>query len=241
MIKICNGSYDYKESFGVKDINIEINKGDFICLMGPNGSGKSTLLKIIVGIYVLNTGKYFFNDKLIDHNYLRDSKKASQLYKDIGFVFQNSTIQLFNMSVYDEVAFGLKNIDLSNDEVETRVFDCLTLLNIQKLKDKVPYHLSGGEQKLVAIASVLAMNPQVILLDEPFSGLSPRYQKLIFDVICELKSFGKTIILTSHNFREINNIFDRIFIFSEEHTIVKELKYQNIKDNPEILNYLDNL
>lgn len=233
MIIIKDASFYYKDKIGIKNINIKIDKGQFVCFMGPNGSGKSTLSKLIAGIYVFSEGEYYFNNNLIDKKFLNNKSKVGELYKHIGFIFQNSEIQLFNTSVYDEIAFGLRNLNLSSAEIDTRVNDCLSLLKIKNLKYRVPYHLSGGEQKLVAIASILAMNPDILILDEPFNGLSPKYSSLIKSIISDLNDFGKTIILSTHNFYQIKDLADKIYLFSDENTIFKEI-------NPDATNLENN-
>ena len=105
MIKIENGSYHYTNSIGIHDINLDISKGETVCIMGPNGSGKSTLLKLIFGLYPFEDGEYFFEGDKIDADFLNDNQKVGNFYRHFGFVFQNPNIQLFNMTVYDEVAF----------------------------------------------------------------------------------------------------------------------------------------
>lgn len=241
MIKMVNASYTYGVQTGFHDVNLEINKGEAVCIMGPNGSGKSTLLKAIVGLFSLESGKYTFEGENIDKNFLKDSKKIGPFYQKFGFVFQNSDVQLFNTSVAEEVAFGPKHLGLSKDEVEQRVNDCLKLLKIERLRDRVPYHLSGGEQKLVAIASVLSMNPDIIILDEPFNGLSPKYRTLIMQIINQLHDAGKTIIISSHHFNQIRSLVDRMYIFSEDHTIVRNISTDKLEDMPQFNDYLDNL
>ena len=223
MIVFKDASFYYKNQIGIKNINMKIEKGEFICFLGPNGSGKSTLLKLIAGIYSFSEGEYYFNNNLINQKFLNNKNKVGELYKHMGFVFQNSEIQLFNTNVYDEIAFGLKNLNLSDTEINTRVNDCLSLLEIEKLRDRIPYHLSGGEQKLVAIASILAMNPDILILDEPFNGLSSKYSSLIKSIIYDLNNFGKTIILSTHNFYQVKNLVDKLYLFSDDNTIFKEI------------------
>ena len=169
MIHIENGQYIYENQIGMDHINLDIKKGEGVSIMGPNGAGKSTLLKIIVGLFALTEGKYTFNGEDINKAYIKDLKKVSNLYRKIGFVFQNSDVQLFNFSVYEELAFGVRQLGLPEVEVEKRVEDCLKLLQIDHLKNRVPYQISGGEKKLVAIGSVLNMNPELILIDQPFN------------------------------------------------------------------------
>lgn len=241
MIKISKGGYHYNGKIGIHDINLTINQGEAICIMGPNGAGKSTLLKIIVGLYPLESGKYCFNGVNIDQEFLKDQKKVGKFYQQFGFVFQNCEIQLFNMNVYDEIAFGLRNLGLDATTVEQRTMDCLHLLKIERLKDRVPYHLSGGEQKLVAIASVLVMNPNIIILDEPFNGLSPKYRNLITKIINQLRLAGKTIIISSHHLNQVRNLVDKLYFFSEDHTIEKEVTVDKLESVPNFNEYLDSL
>ncbi len=141
----------------------------------------------------------------------------------------------------DEVAFGPQHLGLTDQAVQQRVTDCLRLLRIERLRNRVPYHLSGGEQKLVAIASVLTMNPQVIILDEPFNGLSPKYRTLISRVIHQLHEAGKTIIISSHHFNQIRSLVNRIYVFSANHTITKEITSKELAGMPSFIGYLDNL
>ena len=119
--------------------------------------------------------------------------------------------------------------------------DCLKLLQIEHLKNRVPYQLSGGEKKLVAIGSVLTMNPEVIILDEPFNGLSPRYVELIKDVLYSLKKAGKTIIITSHHFNQVSDLVDSLYLFGEEHTIKKKIERHEWDKLPTFMEFLDNV
>lgn len=241
MIHIENGKYIYENQIGMDHINLDIEKGESVSIMGPNGAGKSTLLKIIVGLFALSEGKYTFDGEEINKAYIKDLKRVSNLYRKIGFVFQNSDVQLFNFSVYEELAFGVRQLGLSEDLVERRVEDCLKLLQIEHLKNRVPYQLSGGEKKLVAIGSVLTMNPQVIILDEPFNGLSPRYVELIKDVLYSLKKAGKTIIITSHHFNQVSDLVDSLYLFGEEHTIKKKIERHEWDKLPTFMEFLDNV
>ena len=241
MIHIENGKYIYENQIGMDHINLDIKKGEGVSIMGPNGAGKSTLLKIIVGLFALTEGKYTFNGEDINKAYIKDLKKVSSLYRKIGFVFQNSDVQLFNFSVYEELAFGVRQLGLPEVEVEKRVEDCLKLLQIGHLKNRVPYQLSGGEKKLVAIGSVLTMNPEVIILDEPFNGLSPKYVELIKNVLYSLKEAGKTIIITSHHFNQVKDLVDSLYLFDEEHTIKKKIEKHEWDNLPTFMEFLDNV
>lgn len=234
MIRIQDGNYHYTEDTGIHDIQLQIQKGETVGLMGPNGAGKSTLFKILVGLLPLSSGQYHFKDWTIDQNFLKDPHRAGQLFQQVGLIFQNSDTQLFNTSVYDELAFGPRQLGLTESEVEQRVKDTLGLLEIEHLRDRIPYHLSGGEKKLVAIASVLTMNPSLLLFDEPFNGLSPKYQKLIVALLQELKTAGKTIVISSHHFEQIAPIVERVLLFSEEHTITGSYDRADWENDPAI-------
>ena len=234
MITIQDGNYHYTEETGIHDIQLQIKKGETVGLMGPNGAGKSTLFKILVGLLPLSSGQYHFKDWTIDQNFLKDPHRAGQLFQQVGLIFQNSDTQLFNTSVYDELAFGPRQLGLTESEVEQRVKDTLGLLEIEHLRDRIPYHLSGGEKKLVAIASVLTMNPSLLLFDEPFNGLSPKYQKLIVALLQELKTAGKTIVVSSHHFEQIAPIVERVLLFSEEHTITGSYDRADWENDPAI-------
>ena len=234
MIRIQDGNYHYTEETGIHDIQLQIQKGETVGLMGPNGAGKSTLFKILVGLLPLSSGQYHFKDWTIDQDFLKDPHRAGQLFQQVGLIFQNSDTQLFNTSVYDELAFGPRQLGLAESEVEQRVKDTRALLEIEHLRDRIPYHLSGGEKKIVAIASVLTMNPSLLLFDEPFNGLSPKYQKLIVTLLQELKTAGKTIVISSHHFEQIAPIVERILLFSEEHTITGSYDRADWENNPAI-------
>ena len=234
MIRIQDGNYHYTEETGIHDIQLQIQKGETVGLMGPNGAGKSTLFKILVGLLPLSSGQYHFKNWTIDQDFLKDPHRAGQLFQQVGLIFQNSDPQLFNTSVYDELAFGPRQLGLAETEVQQRVKDTLGLLEIEHLRDRIPYHLSGGEKKLVAIASVLTMNPSLLLFDEPFNGLSPKYQKLIVTLLQELKTAGKTIVISSHHFEQIAPIVERVLLFSEEHTITGSYDRADWENDPAI-------
>lgn len=162
LIKLVNICYDYPDTCGLKNLSLTVNSGDFVCLMGPNGSGKSTLLRLLSGLASPTSGTYQFHDQPITTTYLADAQNRQQLHQRIGMVFQNTDVQLFNTSVTEEVAFGPRQLGLSAAMVAQRVADCLQLTDCANLADRVPYQLSGGEKKRVALASVLALNLSLI-------------------------------------------------------------------------------
>lgn len=191
-------SYEISEEPVLDHISLKVKKGECILIKGDNGSGKTTLFRIINGLSFPQNGSYKFEGVKIDQKYLSDNRNLKNFHKKIGYLFQNPDVMLFNGKVYDEIAFGPRQMGLSEKEVQQRVFDCMNLFHIEKLKEKAPYHLSGGQKKLVSLAAVMALNPEVLVLDEPFAYLDQKTQDLIQKFLSRLKEAGKTIILSSH-------------------------------------------
>ncbi|MDC4242378.1 MULTISPECIES: energy-coupling factor ABC transporter ATP-binding protein [Bacillota] len=235
MIKLENLSFKYKDRIVLEDINLNINKGEAIALIGPNGSGKTTLLKILNGILIPTKGKYILDEEEITKKKLEDNLFSKRFHKKIGFIFQNSDVQLFCPDVYDEIAFGPMQMGLSEEEIDIRVNDCLKLLSIEKLRHKESYKLSGGEKKRVAIASVLALNPEVLVLDEPLNEIDPKGKKFIKELLVELNKSGKTIICSTHEFEYIKDVFNRAIVFSEEHKIIRDDTFNNVCSDKQFL------
>ncbi|AQM60031.1 energy-coupling factor ABC transporter ATP-binding protein [Clostridium baratii] len=235
MIRLENLQFSYKDKVALKDINIKINEGESVALIGPNGCGKSTLLKILNGILISKKGKYIFDGYEITEKKLNDSKFSKKFHKKIGFIFQNSNAQLFCSTVYDEVAFGPRQMGFTEDVVRSRVMDCLELLDIEDIKDREPYNLSGGEKKRVAIASVLSLNPEVLVLDEPLNEIDPKGKRFLRELLIKLNESGKTIICSTHEFGYIKGIFKRGIVFSENHEVIRDDDFSKILDDVEFL------
>ena len=219
MIKLDNVCYAYDGLVALRHVSLEINKGDTIVLQGSNGCGKSTLLKLLNGLIFAEEGEYRFDGEIITQEKMKDNRFSKNFHKRIGFVFQNPDVQLFCNNVYDEIAFGPVQMGLSATEIEKRVSDLLTLLNIEHLKDRAPYHLSGGEKKRVALASVLSMNPEILVLDEPLAGLDKNTQDWLIDFLQELQSVGKTLIISTHDDALAHLLGDRIVYMNDDHTV----------------------
>lgn len=234
-ISVDNAFYSYSKTNALRNINLEIRKGESVALIGPNGSGKSTLLKLINGIITPDKGNYSFEGNKITVSVLRDTAKSKSFHSKIGFVMQSSDAQLFCTNVYEEIAFAPRQMGLSNDETSKRVEDCLGLLHLGHLRHTAPYHLSEGEKKKVAIASVLSMNPDVLALDEPMSGLDPKTKRFLRELIISLNKAGKTIICSTHDFVYVDGMFQSCLVFSEDHTIVRVGNYGEITNDIEFL------
>jgi cobalt/nickel transport system ATP-binding protein len=231
MIEINNVSYGYEGVCALNDVTLQIKTGEAIALMGPNGSGKSTLLKLINGIISPDRGTYKFNDVEITHKKLQETKFAKTLHQKIGFVFQNSDTQLFCTTVYDEIAFGPRQMGLDEEEVGKRVEDCLDLLEIQAFRSRSPYHLSGGEKRKVAIACVLSLNPQILVLDEPMNGLDPKSQRWLVGFLVQLNQAGKTLITSTHNLELVQEISNRAILFDQSHSIVADMPTEKLLED----------
>lgn len=215
-IELKDICFSYGDIVALKHVNFTAEKGETVVITGPNGCGKSTLLNIMVGILHPEFGEYVFDGEVIDKKYLSDKVKSRTFHKRIGYIFQNSEVQLFCGNVFDEVAFGPTQMGLSDDEIRKRTEDSISLLGINHLRERVPYHLSGGEKKKVAIASILAVNPDVIILDEPLSGLDRASKGNIIELLKTLNAAGKTIIVSTHDDMLIEGLTGRIVMMGEE-------------------------
>ncbi len=236
IMQLRDVSFEYLTNETVlKDINLDIYSGEKIVILGANGSGKSTLQKILNGLIFSTKGEYIAFGQLVTEESLNDKQFSQAFRQRIGFIFQNSDAQLFSTNVWEEIAFGPLQMKLNFKEVNDRVDSVIQMLNLEALKDRPPYRLSGGEKKKVAIASVLSINPEVLILDEPTNGLDPRTQRWMINLLVELNKAGKTLITCTHNLDIVEEIADRIIVFNEDHSIVAEGTPQDILSNKELL------
>jgi cobalt/nickel transport system ATP-binding protein len=221
LLELENVTYRYSDGTpALEDISIAIAPGDHLVILGANGSGKSTLLRILNGLLHPSAGSVRFRGKDIDESTLKFPQLLREFRSSVGFVFQNADAQLFNASVYEEVAYGPLQMGLPPAEVQKRVDDVLSFLGISHLAERPPFRLSGGEKRKVAIASVLSMNPQVLMFDEPFLGLDPRSQTWLVRTIRDLQRAGKTTIVATHTLDMVPKIADEVLILSEEHLVL---------------------
>ena len=200
--------YAEDEPWVLKNFSLKLEAGSCTVITGDNGSGKSTLFRILNGLSFPERGTYRFDGSEITEKALNDNSASKLFHKRIGFLFQNPDVMLFNARVYDEVAFGPRQMGLSDVEVQTRTDDCLKLFDIGLLSDKAPYHLSGGQKKKVAFAAVMALNPEVLVLDEPFEGLDAKSREWLLPFLKDLKTAGKTLIMATHNSSLVAEITD---------------------------------
>lgn len=198
MIKLDDICFAYDSIPVLKHFGTEVANGEFVVIKGDNGCGKSTLLNIINALEFAEIGTYTFDGTVIDKKAMKNEQFAKAFHQKIGYVFQNTDAQLFCSSVYDEIAFAPRQMQLDEAEVAKRVDDMLKLTGTEHLKERAPFHLSMGEKKKVAVASVLAMNPQVLILDEPMNFLDKKSREWLVEFLNQMHSVGKTIIIVSH-------------------------------------------
>jgi cobalt/nickel transport system ATP-binding protein len=234
-----NISYSYAGKIdALKDISLKVRQGEQISIIGSNGSGKSTLLAILNGLVYPTSGELFaFGNEITEEVFdaIKDNEFRTYFRTKVGFVFQNSDVQLFMPTVYEEIAFGPLQLDFSPEEVKTRVEDVLTMMDIAKLRDRSPHTLSGGEKKKVCIASVLVNNPDILLLDEPSAGLDPRTQLWLVELLQELGRAGKTVITATHDLEIIEMISERAIVMGEDHRVKMDDDAKTVLCNYELL------
>lgn len=192
----------------LKNINIEIEKGEKVAIIGPNGAGKSTLFSHFNGLTEPTSGCVKIEGKAISF----EKDELLKVRQKVGIVFQDPNDQLFAPTVKEDIAFGPMNLGLSYGEVEKRVEDALKMVGMENYEDKTPHHLSGGQQKRIAIAGIIAMKPEIMILDEPTAGLDPDGVEKVLNIMNQLNKEGMTLIISSHDIDMISKYADKIFI-----------------------------
>ncbi|HUO60452.1 MAG TPA: ABC transporter ATP-binding protein [Candidatus Acidoferrales bacterium] len=198
--------YRYGKIEALRGVSLAVHPGEHVALLGANGSGKSTLLKILAGLYFASAGEVRFCGEPLTESHLQDEKTATEFRRRVGLVFQNPDVQLFNPTVYEEIAFGPLQMSWEPATIRQRVEHAMEFMQIAHLRDRSPHRLSGGEKKRVAIASVLVLEPEVLLLDEPTAALDPRSQSRIIDLLAEWKNTSRTVITATHQLELVEEI-----------------------------------
>ncbi len=206
-----NGPFEKK---ALDNVNIEINDGDFVAIIGHTGSGKSTLIQHMNGLEKATSGKIFIDDIDITAK----DVKLTDIRKKVGLVFQYSEYQLFEETIEKDIAFGPTNLKLSEEEIKNRVKKAMEMvgLDYEAYKDKSPFDLSGGQKRRVAIAGVIAMEPKVLILDEPTAGLDPKGRDDILGQIRQLHDkYGMTIVLVSHSMEDVAKLAEKVIVMNK--------------------------
>lgn len=196
MLKFENISFSYDTKDFIKDFNLEIKKEDFLIILGKNGSGKSTLLKLILGIEKPVSGKIFLGDLDVFDDIYTARKK-------IGYVFQNPDEQIVSHTVETEISFSMENYGYTSEHMKLRIEELLKIVNLSEKRFTLIEELSGGEKQRLCIASALALEPEVLILDEPTSMLDSKNRNIIMELLKEINSKGTTIIVVSHHLKEL--------------------------------------
>ncbi|HQA50595.1 MAG: ABC transporter ATP-binding protein [Natronincolaceae bacterium] len=212
-LKDLSFKYQLADEFALKRINLKIEEGDFYAIVGANGSGKSSLCYAIRG-FIPHFHRGDFSGEVLVADQSNSQRKLGEIGLDVGFVFQNPFSQISGvaMNVYEEVSFGLENLGVAKEMIAHRVEEIMTLLEIEHLRQRNPYNLSGGEQQKVAIASVMVMEPRILILDEPTSQLDPVGTEQVFKAIELMKNRGMTIILVEHKMELISYFANKVAV-----------------------------
>jgi energy-coupling factor transport system ATP-binding protein len=223
LIEVKSVSHQYSQDdptgYALKDINFSVAREEFVGLVGHTGSGKSTLVQSLNGLLKPTEGQIF-----IDGEEITTKDNLKEVRQKVGLVFQYPEQQLFEETVFADVAFGPRNLELSDSEVEERVAEALESVNLdyQVFKDKSPFRLSGGQQRRVAIAGILAMKPEVLILDEPIAGLDPKTrEELMAEIVNLQQEQGVTIILISHRMEEIAQLADKVLVLDNGELVLQ--------------------
>lgn len=226
MISVSNVFYVYPDGHeAIRDLSFSVQKGESIGIIGANGAGKSTLLKLLVGLYTPQSGCIVIDNMRMSKQTLRHIRQI------VGFTFQQADDQLFMPTVYDDVAFALRNDGINENEVNQRVANALTIVGAMHLKDRPPYRLSEGEKRLVTIATVLAMKPKILLMDEPTAALDPKARRTLIHLVQELPH---TKIVTTHDLDFVLECCERTIVLANG-TIVYDGPTENVLTNEPFL------
>ena len=219
LLKVENLCFRYDEKYiALNNVSVTFNKGERVAVLGGNGAGKSTFFLCCNGVLHPQTGRIFFKGKQISGS----KKDTFTLRQGVGLVFQDPDSQIIAGNVESEVSFGPMNLRLPRDEVERRVDRSLTQMNLTRYKEAAPQYLSGGEKKRVSIADILAMQPEMILLDEPTASLDPENVDALENILEELNRAGITIVISTHDVNFAYQFAERVVIFSHGEIIADE-------------------
>jgi cobalt/nickel transport system ATP-binding protein len=224
-------TYRFNRVLALDGLSMSIPAGTRIGLLGANGSGKSTLLRILDGLYFPASGQVRFLGEPLTESRFGNDEFAHGFRRRVGMVFQNPDVQLFNATVFDEVAFGPLQLRWTAADVRARVMDALERFRLVDLKDRVPQRLSGGEKKRVALASVLVMDPEVLLLDEPTDALDPRSQSQLIDLLMGWADGSKSVITATHHLGILEEIADRCFVLDHGRLVADRAPADLLEDH----------
>lgn len=228
--------YSYLHKFpALCGVDIKINQGQKISVIGANGTGKSTFLQILDAIIFADKGNVNFCGKQLNEKIFNDEKFSRDFRRRVGFIFQNPDVQLFCSSVKEDIVFGPLQLGLEKNQIENRLDELIVTLDIKDLLDRSPHQLSIGEKRKVAIASVLIIDPEILILDEPTAGLDPLTTRHIIDLLIQENINGKTIITSTHDLHIVEEISDLVYVFGHQRKIVKSGLAEDILNDTALL------
>jgi cobalt/nickel transport system ATP-binding protein len=231
MLEVKNIKYSYNSDYqALRGVSLKVERGEMVALLGKNGAGKSTLFLHLNGIYEPDEGQVFIDGEELKY----DKKSLLKFRQKVGIVFQNPDDQIFAPTVEEDVAFGPLNLGLPMEEVQDRVEEALARVGMSGYEKTAPHHLSGGQKKRVAIAGVLAMKPEIMVLDEPTAGLDPQGVVDLSKLLNELNDEGITIIISTHEVDLVPNYAKRVFVLVDG-LLIAEGTPKEIFSKPEIL------
>jgi cobalt/nickel transport system ATP-binding protein len=216
IISLRDVTYRYPDgNRAIEGLDLEILQGESVAIVGPNGAGKSTLLQIIAGLIPVSEGRLTITGRDIDRKSVDRPNDLDWLRRKLGIIFQDSDVALFNSTVWNDVVFGPLHMGLPLEEIKARGNRALERLGIAHLRDRAPYRLSGGEKRKVSIASVLSIEPEILLFDEPTSDLDPRSRRMVVDLLKSMSAEGKTIIVATHDVNAVPDFAKRIIVLNK--------------------------
>jgi len=216
-------------------IDIKISKGQKISIIGANGTGKSSFLQILDGIIFADKGRVIFYSQQLNEKIFNDTKFSQGFRRKVGFVFQNPDVQLFCPTVKEDIVFGPLQLGLEKNQIQKRLDELIVTLDIKGLLDRSPHQLSIGEKRKVAIASVLIIDPEILILDEPTAGLDPLTTRYIIDLLIQENIKGRTIITSTHDLHIVEEISDLVYVFGRQRRIVESGLAKDILNNTGLL------
>jgi cobalt/nickel transport system ATP-binding protein len=213
IFQASNLTFRYNEQPALNQLSLDVRQGERLALLGSNGSGKSTMLRIFDGLAFPESGELLFAGETLTEAKLTNTEFTFRFRRRVGLVFQNPDAQLFNPTVFDEIAFGPLQMGWPREQIRGKVNQTMDAMEIAHLRNRSPHRLSGGEKKRVAIASVMVLDPEVLLLDEPTAALDPKSQRQIIDLIASFSGGTKTVITATHDLDSLEEISDRCVLF----------------------------
>jgi len=220
LLRLEDVDYTYPDGTpALRGIDLQVCEGEKLVILGANGCGKSTLLRILDALAFPSRGHFEAFGRAVSERNMRSPDDAAWFRRGIGLVFQNADAQLFSSTVREELAFAPLQLGLPREEVEQRISDAARLVEVTHVMERVPYQLSAGEKRKVAVASVLTANPQVLLLDEPTAGLDPRSRGNVAELLVRLHAAGKTLVTATHDLDLVPDLADRVIVMNEQHGI----------------------